>query len=72
MNSNIKEQLQNVGVVLEDSELQLVIKLIVKEAINTILYSEEEEHEPNDPFYSGIVRGKLDSCREIRDHFGIQ
>ena len=72
MYSRIKEQLQDVGIDLKDSDLDLVIKLFVKDASNAILNSDEEEHEPNNPFFSGVVRGKLDSCHIIREHFGLQ
>jgi hypothetical protein len=50
-------------------------KLIVNECVDLILQSEEDvfdEEDPNNPYYQGMIRGKLDDCHLLKDTFGIK
>jgi hypothetical protein len=56
-------------------DLERFAKLIVNECVDLILKSEEDvfdEEDPNNPYYQGMIRGKLDDCHLLKDTFGIE
>ena len=56
-------------------DLEKFAELIVNECVDLILKSEEDvfdEEDPNNPYYQGMIRGKLDDCHLLKDHFGIE
>jgi|688.fasta_scaffold1924816_2 hypothetical protein len=56
-------------------DLEKFAELIVNECVDLILKSEEDvfdEEDPNNPYYQGMIRGKLDDCHLLKDTFGIE
>nr|QMP83494.1 MAG: hypothetical protein [Caudoviricetes sp.] len=79
MNERIKELAKEArlltGWTVGECEYQKFAELIVNECVDLILKSEEDvfdEEDPNNPYYQGMIRGKLDDCHLLKDTFGIE